>query len=72
MIHAELHSAAMLALPVAANDRLAGTPGCCGSCDLRPEDPRVSSCTRTDCPLGHHRRRFAKGAAADNHGRSSS
>jgi hypothetical protein len=49
-----------------ANDRRSPSPGCCGACDLRPDDPRVRLCSRTECPLGHHRRRADPlGAAAD-------
>jgi hypothetical protein len=53
----------------AANDASLARPAVCGECDLRPDDPLVTLCTRTDCPLGHHRRRSAKAAADHSQGK---
>lgn len=50
-----------------ANDRLT-EPAHCGECGMPAEHPIANACTRTDCPLGHHRRRSANGAAADKVG----
>lgn len=49
----------------AANDVRLTQPAVCGECGLHSSHPIANVCTRTDCPLGHHRRRSANGAAAD-------
>jgi len=47
-----------------ANDARLTEPSHCGECGMSAEHPIANACTRTDCPLGHHRRR-SLGAAAD-------